>query len=210
MRVRAIFLAVAILAAFEATAQAPTPVAERTSTHLGRTTRVSLFSNHVVVVSIRSDTEDYVHDATLDYGKYMVYLQALSLAAEEIGAEPVASDIESRDSVTTLIIHVGPDAPRVFRYSPLSSLSLPVSKIASVMDDLQTRALAALPGEFEIMQWRPEIGDCVELRQGGEACVRSISEDETIVLMHEDIVMTYTVEKENRAEVILRIIEPTP
>ena len=210
MRVRALILAAAILTTFEATAQAPTPVAERVSTHLGRTTRVSLFTNHVVVVSIRSDTEDYVHQATLDYGEYMVYLQALNLAAGDIDAEPVGSDIESRESKTVLIIHVGPDAPRVFHYSPLSSLSLPVSKIASMMDDLQTRALAALPGEFEIMQWQPEIGDCVELRQGGEACVMAISEDGAIVLQREDIVMTYTVAKVNRSEVILRIIEPSP
>jgi hypothetical protein len=210
MRVKGILIAALAVAALEASAQAPTPVAERITTHLGRTTRVTLFSNHVIAVSIRSDTEDYMHRATLDYGEYMIYLQALNLAAEDVGAEPVGSGVESRESLTVLVSHVGPNAPMVFRYSPLSTLSLSVAKMASVMDDLETRALSALPGEFEIKQWKPEIGDCVELRQGGEACVVALSEDGSIVLRREDIVMTYTVAMENRAEVILKIIEPAP
>jgi hypothetical protein len=210
MRASFVIMALVLLTAVGAAAQAPVPVAERVATHLGRTTRVSLFSNHVVVVSIRSDSEDYVHRTTLNLDEYMVYLQTLNRAIGEVGDTPVGSDVESRDSVTVLTVYLGPDAPRVFRYSPLSSLNLAVGKIASAMDDLENRALEALPGEYEIQQWQPEIGDCVELRQGGEACVTAISEDGSIVLMRDDIVMTYTVAKENRAEVILKIIEPSP
>lgn len=210
MRLKTVILAAVLMATHWTTAQTPVPVAERLTTHLGRTTRVSLFSNHVVVVSINSDTEDFIHQATLDFDEYMVYLQALNQAAAEIGAEPIGSHVESRESMTSLVLHVGPNAPMLFRYSPLSSLSLPVSSISSVMDDLQNRALAALPGEFEIKQWNPEIGDCVELRQGGSACVSVVSEDGSIVLRREDIAMTYTVSKENRADVVLKIIERTP
>lgn len=210
MRAFVVIMAQVLLTAVGAAAQAPVPVAERVATHLGRTTRVSLFSNHVVVVSIRSDSEDYVHRATLELDEYMVYLQTLNRAIGEVGDTPVGSDVESRDSVTVLTVYLGPDAPRVFRYSPLSSLNLAVGKIASAMDDLENRALEALPGEYEIRQWQPEIGDCVELRQGGEACVTAISEDGSIVLMRDDIVMTYTVAMENRAEVILKIIESAP
>jgi hypothetical protein len=210
MRASFVIAALVLLTAIGAAAQAPVPVAERVSTHLGRTTRISLFSNHVIVVSIRSDSEDFVHRTTLNLDEYMVYLQTLNRAIGEVGDTPVGSDVESRDSVTVLTVYLGPDAPRVFRYSPLSSLNLAVGKIASAMDDLENRALEALPGEYEIEQWQPEIGDCVELRQGGEACVTAISEDGSIVLMRDDIVMTYTVARENRAEVILKIIEPAP
>lgn len=210
MKLRTVVLAAVLMATHWATAQTPVPVAERLTNHLGRTTRVSLFSNHVVVVSINSDTEDFVHQTTLDFDEYMVYLQALNQAAAEIGVEPIGSHVESRESMTALVLHVGPDAPMLFRYSPLSSLSLPLSTISSVMDDVQSRALAALPGEFEIKQWNPEIGDCVELRQGGRACVTVVSKDESIVLRREDIAMTYTVTKANRAEIILNIIERTP
>ncbi|MEX1311518.1 MAG: hypothetical protein AB1Z65_13925 [Candidatus Sulfomarinibacteraceae bacterium] len=210
MRAFVVIMAQVLLTAVGTAAQAPVPVAERVATHLGRTTRVSLFSNHVVVVSIRSESENYVHRATLELDEYMVYLQTLNRAIGEVGDTPVGSDVESRDSVTVLTVYLGPDAPRVFRYSPLSSLNLAVGKIASAMDDLENRALEALPGEYEIRQWQPEIGDCVELRQGGEACVTAISEDGSIVLMRDDIVMTYNVARENRAEVILKIIEPAP
>lgn len=210
MRAFIVIMAQVLLIAAGAAAQAPVPVAERVATHLGRTTRVSLFSNHVVVVSIRSDSEDYVHRTTLNHDEYMVYLQTLNRAIGEVGATPVGSDVESRDSVTVLTVYLGPDAPRVFRYSPLSSLNLAVGRIASAMDDLENRALEALPGEYEIQQWKPEIGDCVELRQGGQACVTAISEDGSIVLMRDDIVMSYTVARENRAEVILKIVEPAP
>lgn len=199
-----------LLISVGAAAQSPTPIAERISTHLGRTTRTTLFSNHVAVVSIQSDTEDYVNRVTLDFDEYMVYLQAILVAVEEIGAEPIGSDVESRESVTVLIVHVGPEAPRVFRYSPLSSLSLPVSKIASVMDDVQNRALDALPGEWELEKWTPAVGDCVELRQGGEACVQTVNEDGTIVLRRSDIAMTIGVPPDNRADVILKILEPNP
>jgi hypothetical protein len=214
-------LLVSLLVVLPATAQTPkpeitvesrvpAPIAERTATHFGRSTRVSLFSNRVVAVSIHSETESYLHRATLEYDEYMVYLQAIHSAASSIGNQPVGSDVESRDSVTELVVYVGPDAPRSFRYSPLASLHLAVDKIDGVMDDLQNRALDTFPGEYEIRSWQPTIGDCVELRQGGEACVIEVGEDETIVLRREDVAMTYTVAKENRAEVILRLIATTP
>ena len=200
-------LAVAILSA---TAQAPTAVVERITDHFGRTTRVSLFSNHVVIVAIHSDTEDFVHQATLSFDEYMVYLQALEQCAREIGNEPVTSDVESRDSSTELVLHVGPNAPRIIRYSPLASLTLPAGKIAAMMDDIQTRALAALPGELEIKQWAPEIGDCVELRRGGEACVTAIGDEGVIILTQEDSTVSFTLAEENRIEVVLRVIEHPP
>ena len=123
----------------------------------------------------------------------------------------MTSDVESRDSSTVLILHLGPDAPREIRYSPLASLNLPAAKIASMIDDIQNRALAALPGEFEIMQWRPVVGDRVELRQGGEALVAAVDEENgTIVLMEATSPVSSTVAKENRVAVVLKVIEHAP
>jgi hypothetical protein len=201
---------VAALAALEAAAQAPVPVAERITTQYGRTTRVSLFSNHVVVVTINSENDRFLHRAKLEFDEYMVYLQVLQRFAGEIGRQPVSSDVESRDSVTTLILHVGPDAPKIFTYSPMASLDLSLGKIAILMDDIETRALAAPSGEYELRHWQPELGDCVALRQGGRACVTEIGEDDTIVLTEPDSGMTYTVAKDNRAEVILEVLGRSP
>lgn len=200
-----------LLALPQANGQAPTPVVERITTHFGRTTHVSLFSNHVVVVAVHSETEDFVHQATLSFDEYMVYLQTIVGAADKIGNEPVTSDVEARDSATKLIINVGPDAPRVLKYSPLASLKLEAARIDSVVDDLENRALSVLPGEYEIKHWEPEIGDCVKLRQGGEACVTAIGDDDgSIVLLQAESSVSYTVPMESRSEVILAIIGPSP
>ena len=191
-------------------AQAPTPVVERITTHFGRTTRVSLFSSYVVVVAIHSESEDYVHHVGLSFDEYMFYLRALESAANEIGNEPVTSAVEARGSATKLTLHVGPDAPRIISYSPLASLKLPAARIDSIVDDLKNRALSALPGEYEIEHWEPVLGDCVKLRQGGEACVTAINDDGSIVLMQDETSVSHTVALENRSEVILSVIEASP
>lgn len=209
-KVTCLTLALVLIVAVPAAAQAPTPVVERIETHLGRTTRVSLFSNHVVVVAVRSEAEDYVHRATLAFDEYMFYLQALERAARDMGSEPVTSDVEARGSSTRLTLHVGPHAPRILTYSPLASLKMAAARIDSIVDDLENRALSALPGEFEIEQWEPAIGDRVTLRQGGEACVQAIDDDGGIVLVQEASSVSIMVARENRAEVILEIIEPGP
>ena len=125
MRSRSALLTVAWLLAGALTNHAqvhvPTPVVERISTQFGRTTRVSLFSNHVVIVAVHSETEDFVHKATLSFDEYMVYLQAMDQAARKINDQAIASDVESRDSVTELTLHVGPKAPLTLKYSPLAS-----------------------------------------------------------------------------------------
>jgi hypothetical protein len=199
-----------LVAVLSATAQTPVPVVERVTDHRGRITRVTLFSNFVVIVSIRSDTEDFIHMATLNFDEYMVYLQALEECANEIGHEPVNSDVESRDSFTRLILHIGPNAPRILEYSPLSSLNLPAARIASIVDDIENRAMDVLPGEFEIKRWEPALGERVELRQGGEAFVTAIDEDGSIVLSQIDGPVSYTVTRDNRVNVVLRVIEPSP
>lgn len=209
MRLRTGLLIVATVGfTFAAETQIPTPVAEKITTRLGTTTRVSLFSNRLVVVSVRSDTDNFVHRAEIEPDDYMVYLQTLESAAETISNDPVSSGVESEASTTTLNLHVGPDAPVSFTYSPLASLDLSLGRIASVMEDIRIQALEALPGEIELSHWEPKIGDCVELRTGGRACVILVKDDDTVILRREDIVITYTVTEDERADVILKLIEP--
>ena len=186
-------------------AQAPTTVAERITTHLDRINRVSLFSNRTVVVSVRSDADDYVHRVTLESEVYMAYLQQLTEAAGRISDRPVGSGVRSRDSVTTVILNVGPDAPRIIRYSPLSSLDLSLNLVTAIMDDLRALALETIPGAYELSQWKPEIGQRVTLRSGGTAVVIAVEDDESVVLKREDIIITIVVAKENRADIILSL-----
>lgn len=192
--------------AINAGGQTPIPVAEKITTHLGRTTRVSLFSNRQVVVSVHSESDRFVHRTELDPDAYMVYLQSLENAARSVGRDPVSSDVESRDSTTTIVLYVGPHAPTRFTYSPLASLDLPLGRIAAIMDDLRDQALDALPGELELSRWEPAVGDCVELRLGGVACVTAIEEDGSMILEREDVAVTYSVPKEERAQIILKLV----
>ena len=198
------------LVAGPAAAQTPTPVAERIATHLGRTTRVSLFSNRVAVVSIHSEHEDFVRQAILAEGEYMVYLQTLDRLAGEIDDEPVSSDVESRDSHTSLTLHVGPGAPRTLSYSPLAALDLAAGKVASVMDDIQLRVLATRPGEDAVREWRPEVGDVVTLMHGTAARVVEITEDGTLLLVEDDTEMVFTVAPDDRAAVVRDPDPPAP
>jgi hypothetical protein len=204
---RVVAAVVLVFAGAVAGAQAPIPVAERFVTHLDRTTRVSLFSNGVAVVTIRSDSEDFQRRTTLALEEYMVYLQALNRYAAEIGEDPVTSDVESGGSTATLTLHVGPDSPRTFSYSPLASMNLSAGKIVSIMDDIQFRVLSTRPGEDEIKLWQPAIGDCVELRHGGTACVTDIAQDGTIVLTQDETSVMYAVAREDRVDIIYRVIE---
>jgi hypothetical protein len=204
------FTVLALIAAIHAAAQAPVPVVERITTRLDRTIRVALFSNHVAVVTIRSPSEDFFHRATLDYDEYMVYLQTIEGLAETIGDHPVSSDVSSGDDSTVLIIHVGGPEPRRIEYSPLASLNLSAARIAAIADDIETRVLETLPGEHEIRHWQPEVGDCVELRLGGEACVAEVGDDGTVVLVERSTSVEITVFPETRVQVIADLIDRSP
>ncbi len=202
-------LLVAALAG-SAGAQAPLPIVERATTRLDRTIRVALFSNQVAVVTIRSESEDFFHRTTLDSSEYMVYLQAIEGFAEGLGSEPVISDVSSGDDTIVLTVYVGSPAPRVLEYSPVSSLSLPAAKLAAIADDIQARVLAAPPGEAELRRWRPAVGDCVELRHGGEACVTVVADDGTVVLVDAETSIAITIAPEARAQIISAVLGAEP
>jgi 2',3'-cyclic-nucleotide 2'-phosphodiesterase (5'-nucleotidase family) len=101
--------------AFAATAsgQTPVPVVERTVTQGDVATRVSLFSNQVVVVTVRRDGEqDFMRSMTLPDDQYMVYLATFQANAEELGDKPTTSRVDTAHAEVVLSLHVGPDAPR--------------------------------------------------------------------------------------------------
>ena len=198
------------LAAGQAAAQAPVPVVERIATDMGRTTRVSLFSNRVAVVSVHSEHDNFIRQAVLAEDEYMVYLQALDRLAGEIDDEPVSSDVASRGSRTSLTLHVGPGAPRTLAYSPLAVLDLALGKVAAVMDDIQVRVLATRPGEDAVRQWQPEVGDVVTLIHGTAARVVEIVGDGTLLLTEEETGLMLSVAPEDRASVIREPGPPAP
>ena len=200
-----------LLLAATAAAQAPVPVAERFVTRLDQKTRVSLFSNRAVVVSIvKGDEQDFLRRITLPEDQYMVYLGALQTDAENLGDEPVSSDIGSAGSSVDVVLHVGPDSPRLIRFPSMAAVSLQLARIMSVFDDLQQQVFDASPSAEEVRTWEPRKGDRVQLFNGNYAIVAEVWTDGLLVLEHEDTFIREVVAPAYRDQVILHIVDPAP
>lgn len=207
-RATATGLALATIAA-AALAQAPLPVAERSTRHGDAATRVSLFSNRVVAVTIASDgVQSFVRTLTLPEDQYLIYLGILEEAVGELGERPVNSDVStSRDSVE-VTVHLGPDAPRTIGFSPMATVSLPLARILGALDDLEAQVRDSSPSAEELRTWEPRRGDRVELMTGGFARVVEVFEEEgVLVLEHESTYIRQVVPADARDDVILHVVE---
>ena len=189
-------------------AQAPVPVAERVVTNRGHATRITLFSNRTVVVTIRKDDEQgFARRITLAEDTYVVYLMVLQENAEDLGKKPISSAVETSHAGVMLTLHVGPDAPRLLRFSPMAVVSLPLSRIMGALDDLETQVLEASPSAEELRAWAPRKRDRVQLFNGDYAVVVEVWEDGTLILEHEETFIREFVAAGARDQVILHVVE---
>lgn len=190
-------------------AQAPIPVVERVFTERNVTTRVSLFSNSVVVVSISENgVQGFVRHQTLPADQYMIYLGILQDAANELGERPVTSEVSTSQSEVVLTLHIGPDAPRVIRFSPMSTVSLPLSRITGAINDLEGLVRAASPSAEDLRSWKPRRGDRVELMTGAFARVAEVLDEGVVVLEHEDTFIREYLTPDQLDTVVRRVVEP--
>ena len=204
-------LAIIMYLAGTAFAQAPVPVAERVVTGINLATRVTLFSNHVVVVSERRNgKQDFLRHITLPADQYLVYLVTFQKGAEELGEEPISSGVGTSTASVQLTLHVGPEAPRLLRFSPMAVVSLPLSRIMGALDDLQRVVFEASPSSEEIRAWTPKRGDRVELMTGGFATVVEVWPEGLVVLEHDDTFIREMVPPDSLDLVILHIVDSKP
>jgi hypothetical protein len=208
MTTRTLLSAVLLLASATASGQAPVPVVERTVTQGEVETRVSLFSNRVVVVTMRrADEQDFMRRITIPENQYMVYLGTFLTAAEELDKQPVASQVDSSMAEVMLSLHVGPDAPRLIRFSPMSIVELPLGRIQGALDDLQRHVLEASPSAEAMRTWEPAAGDRVELLNGVTATVIEVWEEGLLILEYDLTYVRESVPPDMRDQVILRVLE---
>lgn len=208
-RVAAVILVIALAAG--AAGQAPVAVVERTVTQRDVATRVSLFSNGVVVVTIRrGNKQDFMRRLTLPEDQYMVYLATFQKSAQELDENPVTSNVDTSDAEVVLAVHVGPDAPRIIRFSPMSSVKLPLAQILGALDDLQLQTIETSPSEEAMREWLPQKGDRVELLNGTTATVVEVWEDGMVILEHDTTYIRESVPQDLRSQVILRVLENPP
>lgn len=208
MRARGLVWLFVALATTAAYAQAPDPIAERFVTYRGRTTRTTLFNNRSVVVSIREgDRQGFVGHITLDQADFEVYVSIITAGADALGDNPIDSKIDTAEASVTVILHIGPDAPRLIHFSPMAAVSMPLSRILGALDDLQDQVLTASPSEEELRSWVPNKGDLVQLFSGGYAVVVEVWDEGTIVLEHEETFIREVVPADVRDQVILHVVE---
>ena len=199
------------LVAVVASAQAPTPVAERVATHRDVATRVTLFSNQAVVVTMRDDDEQtFVRRITLSLEQYMIYLEVLEESAKELGEDPISSSVATSTASVEITLHVGPDAPRRIIFSPMSSVSLPLSRVMGALDDLEGQVFEASPSREELRTWEPQRWDRVQLFNGTFARVIEVWDDGTVVLEHEDTFIREIVSSDRLDQVVLHVVEREP
>jgi len=194
-----------------ASGQAPVPVVERTVTQGEVATRVSLFSNRVVVVTVRRDgVQDFVRSMTLPDDQYMVYLATFQANAEELDERPISSRVDTSQAEVVLSLHVGPDAPRVIRFSPMSVVKLPLARIIGALDDIQFQAFEASSSAEAMRVWEPRKGDRVELFNGTTATVVEVWDDGLLILEHDQTYVRESISPGVRDQVILRVVETAP
>ena len=208
MIARSVLLMVLSVVATTASGQTPVPVVERTTTQGEVATRVSLFSNRVIVVAIhRSDELEFMRRIALPENEYMVYLASFITAAEELDKQPVSSQVDTSQAEVVLSLHVGPDAPRLIRFSPMSMVKLPLARIQGALDDLQLQVLEASPSAEAMRIWEPAKGDRVELINGATATVVEVWEEGLLILEHDLTYVRESVPPDMRDQVILRVVE---
>jgi len=208
MIVRSVLLTILSVVAATASGQAPVPVVERTVTQGEVATRVSLFSNRVLVVTVRrGDEQDFMRRITLPDNEYMVYLGSFQTAAEELDQQPISSEVNTSQAEVVITLHIGPDAPRLIRFSPMSIVKLPLGRIQGALDDLQLRVLEASPSAEAMRTWEPAKGDRVELMNGITATVVEVWEEGLLILEHDLTYVRESVAPDVRDQVILRVLE---
>lgn len=208
---RAAALAVAaMLVVAAAFAQAPVPVAERIVHHGDSTTRVSLFTNGMVVVSMDDGSERLLRTHSLPEDQYFIYLGILEGAAAEVGDSPVLSEVDTTRDRAQITLHVGPAAPRTFVFSPMAVLSLPLSRIVGALNDIEALTLSTSQSAETLRDWQPQRGDRVELLAGGTARVVEVLKEGVVILQHETTYIREVVPPAALDQVVLRVLEPAP
>jgi hypothetical protein len=208
MRLWAALAAGFILLAASIPAQVPIPIVERITTQGDVTTRVSVFSDRTVVVSIRENgVQGFIRLLNIPEESYLVYLTSLQTNAGELEERPIASDIDTSNSVVELTLHIGPDTPKTLRFSPMATVSLPLSKIMGAVNDLEQQVRESSPSAFELRSWKPKKGDRVQLMDDTYARVVEVWEDGLVVLEYEETYIREMVPPDRYDDVILHVVD---
>jgi hypothetical protein len=187
--------------------RAPTPVVERILDVQGRQVRTTLFSNGVVVVSVRRDGRRvFFRQVELSEDEYLGYLAALQRDATELAAADSLPSARGSGGRGTVTLHVGPKAPLIFGYSSMEVYDLTTTRLLGTLDDLEYQVMFREPTGAGIEGWEPAPGDVVSLRSGQRATVVEVAGDGTLILEHDVTHIREIVPADQRKHAIYEVV----
>ena len=185
----------------------PNAVIERFVDTAVHQVRVTMFDNRVVVFSVR-EGEDRVlfRRATLSETEYSIYIDAIREWLPKLSPQDYAASIQGMNASGRLVVAVDADDVIDVRFSPLQASDQALARINAIVDDLQARVMRSYPAEEEMRNWKPRVGDRVELMIGGFAEVIRLREIGVIVLRHDETGVLQEVAEDGRLEVIRGLV----
>jgi hypothetical protein len=189
---------------------APTPVLERTLNTRDRVVRTSLFSNGVLVVSVRRGGERVLfQQLTLPSDQFSAYLTAIQRDASELAVADELPTADGSGGLGIVTIHIAPGGPIQFSYSSLTVYGLAATRLIAILDDLEQQVLNTLPEGPGIADWQPRIGDVVRLRGGPLAEVVEVRDDGTVLLEHRETYINELVPAVEIRNVVIELVKTT-
>jgi len=170
-------------------------------------TRITLFDNRVVVVSVRpKEGVPEFRERLLPEGTWSVYR---AFFAEEVPRlrKEIAEGIVPPGDGGTLRLAVPGQAELVVRFSTRRVPGLALGRILATLDDLQKQLLESPRENLDVVRWQPREGDRVELWDGSTAVVSDVRKDGTVVLEHEDSPLIEAMAREELPVRVKRVLQ---
>ncbi len=165
--------------------EVPSALAERVVQTPDGTTRVTLFGNRVVVVSVRPRGEaGRVRRRMLDPETMSVYRTLLEEMEPALRREMAEGNVPA-GTAGRLVLRLPGREPLRVSYDPRRVPGLALGRVLAALDDLQTQVLEGPRESEEVARWKPAVGDRVEFWGGGTGVVTDIPQDDVVVIQHE-------------------------
>ena len=186
---------------------APAPVVERFVKVAGRSSRLSLFDNREVVVSIHgTDGSIELRRRKLSEHEYVGYVGAITSNLGAVKEAAGDADLFSEGGTGRIIIYRSGHSPLVITYSPLQAPNLAIGRLIAVLDDLEKSVLGSNPSFDALERWVPRVGDRVEMINGQTATVTEVHPKGVIVVTYDQVAMSEVIPKAQRPKRIAHIL----
>ena len=182
--------------------EGPSALVERGVRSAQGTTRVTVFSNRVVVAAVRR-----VRRRLLDEETMSVYTALIGQMEPALRRELAEGNVPAgRGGSLTLRLPGRP--PLEVSFDPRKVPGLALGRVLAALDDLQSKVLEGPRENEAVARWKPKVGDRVELWGGGTAVVTDIPQPDVVVLQHEESPVIESIAVRNLPVRVRRVLGP--